>query len=234
MMTARRYDTIAELLPDTIATAAAMPPICDMMRDIPAIHIQRTVEVLLAQLAGRITTGGNLTQDLVQFIARQLIARFPAETLADFKICFERGAMGAYGALFRLDGAIIGEWMGKYLSEKYEAVERTYEAQKARERDAPIAPPDEGPGYAEFQAWAKRLAAEMNRPADVADDLPGRRTEKARGTGYALTPAEIAAIDAEQEARLIEGRRRYWREKYPNASDSDIEALVNRNPSKPK
>jgi hypothetical protein len=48
---------------------------------------------------------------------------FPHESLADFKLAFERGCMGQYGDIFRMDGIVMRKWMERYLEEKYQYVE---------------------------------------------------------------------------------------------------------------
>lgn len=97
-------------------------------------NVQGFIEFELIKLAERINVSGNLVDGQIEFIASQLIVKFPNETIADFKICFERGATGAYGKIYKLDGVEIGIWMsgiekdGKviqrgYLHEKYEVME---------------------------------------------------------------------------------------------------------------
>lgn len=89
------------------------------------------VEFELIKLAERINVSGNLTTDQIEFIALQLIREFPNESIADFKICFERGSTGAYGKIFKLDGVEVGQWMQKYLDDKY----RVLETQLMKEKD---------------------------------------------------------------------------------------------------
>lgn len=93
------------------------------------------IEFELVKLAERINVGGNLTDSQIEFIASQLVNMFPNETLADFKLCFERGASGVYGKIFKLDGVELGVWMRGvkdadgnikqlgYLDEKYQVME---------------------------------------------------------------------------------------------------------------
>lgn len=60
---------------------------------------------------------------------------YPTESVADFQLCFQRGAMGRYGSIQRMDGITIGEWMGKYLDEKYAELEGHIEKRKLKATD---------------------------------------------------------------------------------------------------
>lgn len=85
--------------------------------------VKRQIEYELVCLADLMSVGGNLNNAQVKFIAEQFVELFPAESIADFKICFQRGAMGRYGQIQRMDGITLKEWMDKYLEEKYQVVE---------------------------------------------------------------------------------------------------------------
>lgn len=124
----------------------------------------------------------------VQFIATQLVEMFPNESLADFKLCFERGCMGQYGEIYRMDGIVIRKWMEQYLDEKYQAVE----VELKQERNDFPQVESTGPGYEEFKVWAATLS-EKKIPAISQDDInaEGRETPIAkRGHFYVSTPME--------------------------------------------
>lgn len=94
-----------------------------MVKAIGLDNVLNAVEFELTKLAALMSVGGNLNTHQITFIAKQLVEIYPNETLADFKICFERGAIGQYGSIQRMDGIVIREWMVKYLEEKYEVQE---------------------------------------------------------------------------------------------------------------
>lgn len=120
----------ANLLPSRITEAINEPPICDMIQVIGKGKIVIFIKLELTKLAERIAVGNNITPAQMEFIATQLIEFFPGESLADFKICFERGCIGQYGDIFRMDGIVIRKWMEKYLDEKYQVIEEELKKEK--------------------------------------------------------------------------------------------------------
>lgn len=118
-----RNDVVSKLLPTTIERAISEPKLFEMALATNEASVIRQIEYELILLASLMSVGGNLNKAQIPFIARQLVEMYPKESLADIKICFQRGAMGSYGEIQRMDGITIGLWMTEYLKEKYEVLE---------------------------------------------------------------------------------------------------------------
>lgn len=118
-------------MPSKIENTLDLPKVREMVLASGEKAVLGFIEFELIKLAERINVSGNLTDGQVEFIARQLLGMYPNETIADFKICFERGSSGAYGKIWKLDGVEIGNWMKLYLDEKYKVVE----AEMMKEKD---------------------------------------------------------------------------------------------------
>jgi hypothetical protein len=117
------FKTAGETLPSKIENTFDQPKVREMILAVGEKSVAGYIEFELIRLADRVNVSGNLTPLQVEFIAKQLVGMYPTETLADFKICFERGAAGAYGKIFKLDGIEIGQWMAQYLEQKYKVIE---------------------------------------------------------------------------------------------------------------
>lgn len=122
-----------QLLPSTFREVYAHPKICEQITAIGRPKVKAMIQFQLGILASLMTTGGNITGPIADFIADGLIDQFPTESVADIKLCIQRGAMGRYGQIQRMDGITIGEWMGKYLDEKYSELESHVERRKAND-----------------------------------------------------------------------------------------------------
>ena len=118
-----KYKEVANLLPKTIQGAVNEPPISEVMKVVGKGKIVVFLKAELVLLSSRISVSGNITSEQLEFISTQLVEFFPNESLADFKLCFERGCMGQYGEIFRMDGIVLRKWMEQYLDEKYQVVE---------------------------------------------------------------------------------------------------------------
>lgn len=131
------YRTLSAGLPDTIEKAIDQPPVSMLIAATSKQSVQAAIEFELILLSTLVSTGGNLTSAQVPFVASQLILQYPNESLADFKLCFQRGATGLYGEIQRLDGVTIGVWMKEhYLPEKYQVKEDLL----MKEKDNPYQP----------------------------------------------------------------------------------------------
>lgn len=120
-------DKVSETLPSNIEQALDEPPICMVSKVVDPKSIEAFIAIELTKLKSMINIDDrlNLQSHQIPSIAASLLDLYSNESLADFKICFQRGSMGRYsgGKLLRLDGAILADWMQAYLEEKYQAVE---------------------------------------------------------------------------------------------------------------
>lgn len=120
-----------KLLPRAFREVYGYPKIREQIKAIGTAPVKAMIEFQLARLASLMTTGGNLNDDMTDFISAQLIELYPTESIADIRLCFERGAIGRYGQIQRMDGLVVGDWMTQYLEEKYTDLETLIEKRKA-------------------------------------------------------------------------------------------------------
>lgn len=124
-------------MPVRIEDALNFPVVREVIATAGEKNVRKYVHYELIKLSALVSVGGNLNDMQADFIAQELIRLFPNETLADFKLCFQRGAIGQYGEIFRLDGIVIRGWMEKYLTEKYQVIETQLREEKDTEMYRP-------------------------------------------------------------------------------------------------
>lgn len=128
------FKTASLLMPNKIEKVFDEPKIFELVKAIGEETVRGQIEFELIRLASLMSVGGNLNGAQVPFVAQQLMELYPMESIADFKICFERGSIGVYGDIQRMDGITVGGWMGKYLEEKYEVLEKRIANEKEQEK----------------------------------------------------------------------------------------------------
>lgn len=122
-ISSKRFDEASRLMPEKIEQTFEQPKVFELVRAIGEKSVRDQIEFELTNLASLMSVGGNLNRAQIIFIAEELINLYPSESIADFKICFRRGAIGTYGQIQRMDGITLREWMEKYLEEKYTIME---------------------------------------------------------------------------------------------------------------
>lgn len=155
-------------MPSKIEDALDFPVVKEVVATAGQTLVEAYVHFELMKLAHLVSVGGNLNHEQAEFIAQELITIYPNETLADFKLCFQRGAIGQYGEIFRLDGIVIRGWMEKYIIEKYEVkIKLLYQG-----RDEMYKPVAKEKGYdpEKHDKWLKKLA-EVCNPGEKVPDM---------------------------------------------------------------
>jgi hypothetical protein len=174
-LTAKRFDQAASLMPAKIEKVFEQPKVFELLQATDEKNVSGFIEFELINLAERINCSGNLTSGQVKFIASQLIGMYPKESLADFKICFEKGSMGMYGKIFKLDGIEIKQWMDQYLDEKYKVLED----QLMKEKETMYAPiPQTLTEEIKDQQTKQRLAAWLDEIQKIEGKAVLPMTEK--------------------------------------------------------
>jgi hypothetical protein len=126
LLAVQRFDQISAACPAKIEGTFDLPKVSELVLANGRENVELYIRFELIILADLINVGGNLTTPQVSFIASELVNLFPNETLADFKLCFQRAARGDYNTekdIFRLDGIVVRRWMEQYLEEKYRVME---------------------------------------------------------------------------------------------------------------
>lgn len=176
-------EAISRRMPDRIQDALEFPVVREVLEVAGHGAVQRYVEFELIKLAALINTGGNLTDIQVSFVAEALIREYPNETLADFRLCLQRAAIGKYGDVFRVDPIVIGKWMKLYLDEKYQVAED--ELMKSKEDfKSQYDWRDKGEGF--NHDFVRKKLMEWRQTVEAAEIkfVEGKTERARRGTGY--------------------------------------------------
>lgn len=214
-LTEKNYKAAGDALPRTIQDAIGQPTINEVAKVSGRDSVVEFVQGELIKMAAMVSVGNNLKNAQVTFIATQLIEIFPNESLADLRLCFQRGCMGQYGEIFRMDGIVLRGWMEKYLDEKYQVVESNLMKEKDSYKD--IAPAKEA--KKEGKDWLKVWQEEIEKqpgggkvPAMTDADVlkygqrePPRKPSATAGYKYfPVKNIQIQALTQEHAEELVE------------------------------
>lgn len=211
MLASGNLKGVSDSLPKRITQVTKEPPISDVEKITGRAAVVRFVEFELVRMSALISVGNNMNDSQVQFIATQLVEMFPNESLADFKLCFERGCIGQYGEIFRMDGIVLRKWMERYLDEKYQVIEEELKKERSGEYEQPIPPAEEGPGYREFKKWAAELQMGTKVPGMTDADYqkygrekPVRNTATAGYKYFTVGNVQVMALTQEHADKLVQ------------------------------
>jgi hypothetical protein len=132
MLLRGEFNQIAQQVPNKISELLDCEPITALISHAGEKTVKAYLEVEIIKLAANFNGNPalNLKDYQVPVIADMLIENYKWESIEDFTLCFRRASCGFYGEIYRIDGAVIGQWFSKYLDEKYDALEQ----RKAKEK----------------------------------------------------------------------------------------------------
>jgi hypothetical protein len=183
-------DKATDLLPLKIEDALDATPICMIEKVIDPLKIEAFIAYHLIHVSAMINvdTRLNLQPAQVKFIAQSLRENFSYESLADINLCLKRGAMGFYGDIFRIDGAVIMGWMEKYLDEKYDALEQRKAKEKHPDKAKPVKQVVDGSKY--IKQMLENLGVPNDPPKDNAKENAYQR-HKVESQHHVTTADEL-------------------------------------------
>lgn len=228
-------------MPTRILGTFDLPKVREAIMAVGEKSVCGFLEFELIKLAERINVSGNLTPGQTEFIAGQLIREFPNETLADFKLCFERGAFGKYGRIFKLDGIELGVWMrgirdadGKikqlgYLDEKYELMQDEMMKEKDNQWERAKTNTDWLKLWQESIQKTDEEGGVKNTSRNLFMIANARKREIGKPNPDPIEPypSTPASYQEKIDAAVRKGRELHFREKYPGATDEQIQAFLN-------
>lgn len=196
-------EAISRRMPRRIEDALDFPVVSEVVAVAGEKEVVKYVHFELIKLASLLSVGANLTDTQASFIAEELIRVFPNETLADFKLCFQRGAIGQYNIdgekdIFRMDGIVLRRWMEKYLEEKYQVIEtRLMESKEDYHWNVPVDIDDEARRKRDLKyldEWKKSLdnAHDTRKPRAITDNDIHREGQVTRPRQQPYKPAYTA------------------------------------------
>jgi len=105
-------------------------PLSVLMRMTERKTVKQILDLQLTKLAASFNLNLTLKDYQISQIIEDLIEKYPNETIEDFIYTFKQARQGAYGQVFRLDSAVVFDWMAQHLTQKYDAIESKLYAEK--------------------------------------------------------------------------------------------------------
>jgi hypothetical protein len=99
------------------------------------VPVQAQLEFELIQVSRLVNIDNrlNLQPHQIPIIAESIYDQWKTLSLEEVGMVLRRGAAGFYGAIFRLDGAIVNEWLSQYSDERSSLQEHSIVQQKELE-----------------------------------------------------------------------------------------------------
>lgn len=230
----KQFDKASSLMPSKIELAFEQPKVCELVSAIGLDNVQRQIEFELVNLASLMSVGGNLNDAQVTFIAEEFIKMYPTESIADFKICFRKGAIGGYGQIQRMDGITLREWMNKYLEEKYFILEdnlmrekeNIYKVPELNEQEKEhLSRIDVNKMLDDYKASIKEMESRAIMPMSE-DEIKAEGQERPRREVYKYDESEAGKRLKEHHTSIFSAQERVVRERHPEWSEQEIQTRL--------
>lgn len=111
-------------------------PVSVLKQTVSPSEIKLALDAELTRFVASLNLKWTINDSQIKSIVEDLLYKFPNETLEDFVLVFRKARLGEFinedgsKTIYRLDSAVIFDWMNKYLEIKYEAIERDLMKQK--------------------------------------------------------------------------------------------------------
>lgn len=178
----KRFDDFSNAVPSTVEKC--------YRTGIPLVVVNRLtpvapqIEFELIQTLAMLNLDERLTIKAAQLpmIANGIVEDWPVLSVEDICLCLKRGARGHFGRIFRMDAAIINEWLSAYCEERVTLQEQGVREDK-REYD-----------QIDYEAFKKRLEEERRKENARAEAKRNSRiielAAKGESAKYQTTPEE--------------------------------------------
>ena len=215
---AAAFEQISKGVPAKISDVLDCEPITSLIKHAGEDTVQMYVEHELIKLASMVNVNQalNLKDGQVPTIAQHLIENYKWESLEDFTLCFRRASCGLYGEIYRIDGAVIGQWMSRYLDEKYDALEQRkakFKPEKTVVRESSTAHAD---------ACIKQILENLGAPTEPENNAKENAYQREK---MSYIPKGEDYVNEKKE-RIKEGQRLELVKKYPAATTEQIESML--------
>ncbi|HEY3429795.1 MAG TPA: hypothetical protein VGK39_03895 [Cyclobacteriaceae bacterium] len=196
-----QYNQISKSVSNRVSDLLDCEPIESLIKHAGSGVVQMYVEAELIKLAANINVNQalNLKNDQVPVIASHLMENYKWESIEDFTLCFRRAAMGLYGEIYRVDGAVIGQWFSRYLDEKYDALEQRKAKEKHEEKIKPIA---SDPTHAD--KCIKQILENLGAKPEVNDNSKENAYQR-----YKLEMPKETPEQVREKLRMFELKQQY-------------------------
>jgi hypothetical protein len=220
LLKANKFDELAKSVPNRIADLLDCEPIESLIRHSGKDGVQAYLECEIIKLAANFNGNPalNIKAYQVPMIAEQLLENYKWESIEDFTLCFRKAAAGMYGEIYRIDGAVIGQWFSRYLDEKYDALEQRKAKEKYQEKAEPAKEVVDGSKY------IKQILENLGVPSkeyDPKDETSFQKHKLANPPPITSPEAITAKLENIRQHQI-----KALQDKFPSATPEEIDKML--------